>query len=57
MISSFYKDRAHFFRVWAPEKDEVRLHVIWPFDRQYPMKKEEEGYFTASVSTDEKVLR
>ena len=57
MISSIYKDEAHHFRVWAPEKDEVQLHVVFPFDQYYRMQKDNEGYFSAVVPTPEKVLR
>jgi maltooligosyltrehalose trehalohydrolase len=57
MISSIYKDEAHHFRVWAPEKEEVQLHVVIPFDRQYQMQKDNEGYFSAVVPTREKILR
>jgi maltooligosyltrehalose trehalohydrolase len=41
------------FTVWAPEKKQMTLHIVKPFDRQFAMQKAEEGYFTAEVESDE----
>ena len=37
------------FCVWAPEKKSMVLHIVHPFDRHYPMTKDENGYWTVSV--------
>lgn len=33
------------FRVWAPLKQQMVLHIVHPWDRRYTMKQDEEGYF------------
>jgi maltooligosyltrehalose trehalohydrolase len=33
------------FRVWAPEKDRMILHIIHPHDRKLEMQKDKDGYF------------
>src|SRR5687767_5077003 len=37
------------FRVWAPERERVELHIVAPRDRRVPMKKSEDGYHEAVV--------
>lgn len=37
------------FTVWAPEKEQVSLHIVFPEERTIPMQKDEEGYFHASA--------
>lgn len=45
------------FRVWAPEKDSVQLHVVFPFDQFFPMKKDAWGFFTVSIDNPGSPLR
>jgi maltooligosyltrehalose trehalohydrolase len=33
------------FRVWAPEKGKMILHIVSPFDKEFEMTKDDEGYF------------
>jgi maltooligosyltrehalose trehalohydrolase len=42
-------DNCCTFWVWAPEKEQVFLHIVHPFDRELKMKKNDEGYFSVSV--------
>lgn len=37
------------FSVWAPEKEKMLLHIIHPFDKTLPLKKDGDGYFTEIV--------
>ena len=37
------------FRVWAPLKENMRLHILEPHDRLIEMKSVEEGYFEVEV--------
>jgi maltooligosyltrehalose trehalohydrolase len=37
------------FTVWAPEKEQVQLHIVFPEERRMPMQKDEEGYFHTSA--------
>ena len=57
MQTPFFQDKFWQFIVWAPEKKEVQLHVVAPFDREFDMQKNEEGYFSVTVETQEKELR
>jgi maltooligosyltrehalose trehalohydrolase len=41
------------FRVWAPEKKEMILHIVAPFDKEIPMLKDEWGYFTTEADVPE----
>lgn len=45
------------FRVWAPEKERMILHIVAPFDKEYEMVKDEFGYFEMDVETNETPLR
>ncbi|HSI89620.1 MAG TPA: alpha-amylase family glycosyl hydrolase, partial [Adhaeribacter sp.] len=38
------------FRVWAPEKKAVTLHLVKPEVRQLPMKQDADGYFTVEAA-------
>ena len=57
MLSSFFRDTSWHFTVWAPEKQQMKLHVVAPFDTEFHMQKNEEGYFSVEVETKEKELR
>src|SRR5690606_26403580 len=37
------------FSVWAPEKDSMLLHLVYPEDREVPMTKFAQGYFRIEV--------
>jgi maltooligosyltrehalose trehalohydrolase len=57
MRSALLQDNSWLFKVWAPEKEEMVLHVVKPFDKTYSMTKDEEGNFTVAVETNEKELQ
>jgi maltooligosyltrehalose trehalohydrolase len=42
-------DNSCTFSVWAPEKKQVFLHIVHPFDRELMMRKNDEGYFSVTV--------
>lgn len=42
-------DRGCTFRVWAPEKKRMLLHLVEE-DRLIPMEKDRDGYFTCTIS-------
>jgi maltooligosyltrehalose trehalohydrolase len=57
MLSTFfYKDSCRF-TVWAPEKNQMTLHIVDPFDKEFQMQKNERGYFSVEVQTKDKGLR
>lgn len=37
------------FRVWAPERESVELHLLAPIDRFYKLEKDERGYWHAML--------
>ena len=41
------------FRVWAPEKKEMILHIVAPFEKEISMSKDEWGYFTTEANVPE----
>ena len=45
------------FRVWAPEKKEMLLHIVWPYEEQHRMTKDEWGYFEVLIKSPGKDLR
>ena len=45
------------FRVWAPEKKQMVLHVVAPFNKEFLMHKNDRGYFLIDVITAETALR
>lgn len=51
------KNKPLLFRVWAPEKNAVQLHVVAPFDKYIPMQKDEWGFFTVTVENPGSPLR
>lgn len=57
MRSALFKNNHWQFKVWAPEKNEMVLHIVKPFDRELMMGKDEEGYFSVDVETEEKDLQ
>ena len=38
------------FRLWAPQKKRVQLHIVSPAERRVPMKKIDADYFEAEIS-------
>lgn len=38
------------FRVWAPEKEKMQLHIVSPEDQIYEMQKNKDGYFYLEVT-------
>lgn len=57
MRSAFFEKNHWQFKVWAPEKTEMVLHIVKPFDKELQMNKNEEGYFFVDVETSEKDLQ
>jgi maltooligosyltrehalose trehalohydrolase len=47
---AFMLENSCRFIVWAPDKEQMYLHLITPFDRKYPMIKNDEGYFSIEIS-------
>lgn len=45
------------FTVWAPEKKQMVLHVVAPFNKEFLMHKNDRGYFLIDVITAETALR
>ena len=37
------------FKVWAPEKKQVKLHLVHPVNRYFEMTADEQGYFTIEI--------
>lgn len=56
MLSALFKKNRWQFKVWAPEKKQMALHIVAPFDKEFPMQKNDEGYFTTEIETKEKEL-
>lgn len=56
MLSAIFNNNQWQFKVWAPQKKQMILHVIKPFAIQFPMQKQDDGYFTIDVKTEEKQL-
>jgi maltooligosyltrehalose trehalohydrolase len=48
-VGAIYEEGSCAFRVWAPERNTVSLHIVEPADRKEMMVKDDEGYFTLSV--------
>src|ERR1043165_8905523 len=44
------KGNKWMFSVWAPELKTMSLHFKTPFERTYPMQKDNEGYFTVECN-------
>lgn len=49
MIGAIYHNNHVFFKVWAPLKKEMRLHIISPNDISYDMKSDRNGYFVLAL--------
>lgn len=47
--SAVRKENKIQFSVWAPLKEKMILHIVKPFDEQYEMRKNEEGYWKVSI--------
>ncbi|MGZ3851722.1 MAG: malto-oligosyltrehalose trehalohydrolase [Flavisolibacter sp.] len=56
MLSASFQDNRWHFKVWAPQKEKMVLHIVQPFEQSLPMRKDEDGYFSISIDTAEKVL-
>ena len=39
------------FRVWAPNRERVELHIVAPSERRVSMRKNERGYWEATLDT------
>jgi maltooligosyltrehalose trehalohydrolase len=57
MRSAVLKNDHWEFNVWAPEKEEMILHIVHPFEKAFTMTKNEEGNFSVDVNTGEKDIR
>ena len=56
MRSAVFKNNCWQFCVWAPEKKQMALHIVKPFEKEFTMHQNDEGCFTVSVETKEKDL-
>lgn len=45
------------FKVWAPEKQRVALHIVFPFERELEMQKDATGYFSVAIAEDQLPIR
>jgi hypothetical protein len=52
----FLQDNRYRFIVWAPEKGRMILHIVAPFDSEFPMQKDESGNFLVEITSGEKNL-
>ena len=39
------------FRVWAPAQETVELHIVAPFERRVPLRRNDDGYHEAVVDS------
>jgi maltooligosyltrehalose trehalohydrolase len=53
----FLQDNRYRFIVWAPEKERMILHVVAPFEKEFPMQKDDSGNFWVEITLSEKDLR
>src|SRR4051812_47393967 len=56
-VGAFYKDGACEFVVWAPEKESVELVITHPYQKTYPLQKDEAGYWQTTVENVEPGIR
>lgn len=50
IIGANYSENQCIFRVWAPEKKTVSLHLVSPASDEVAMQKDDDGYFEATIS-------
>ncbi|TKK71510.1 malto-oligosyltrehalose trehalohydrolase [Ilyomonas limi] len=48
-VGAFYKEDTCHFVVWAPKKESVELVVTHPYQKIYPLQKDDAGYWQATV--------
>jgi maltooligosyltrehalose trehalohydrolase len=56
MISAEMNNRRCRFKVWAPEKSRMVLHLVSPFDKEIDMQKEGE-YFSIEIETADQPIQ
>jgi maltooligosyltrehalose trehalohydrolase len=56
MLSASFDHNRWHFKVWAPEKEKMILHIVKPHEQELAMQKDEEGYFSIDINTTEKTL-
>ena len=56
MLSAYFNENRWHFKVWAPEKEKMILHIVKPHEQELTMQKDEEGYFSFDIDTTEKAL-
>lgn len=49
-LGPHYKNQEVTFRVWAPEKEQMRLHIVAPEQEEIEMVKDEWGYFSTRLT-------
>lgn len=49
MIGAIYKDNRTIFKVWAPTKERMVLHIVSPEDTKYDMRRDHAGYFSVEL--------
>ena len=56
-VGAFYHNGACDFVVWAPEKESVELVITHPYQKTYPMQKDDAGYWQTTVENVNPGLR
>ncbi|WP_134090488.1 malto-oligosyltrehalose trehalohydrolase [Olivibacter sp. XZL3] len=51
MIGAIYKDNHTIFKVWAPTKERMVLHIVSPKDIKYDMRRNHDGYFIFELNS------
>lgn len=41
--------REHVFKVWAPKKNSMQLHLVYPNEQTIGMQRDDDGYFVVDV--------
>ena len=49
-VGAYYNDGACHFVVWAPEKESVELIIVHPYQKTYPLQKDDAGYWQTTVN-------
>lgn len=57
MQSASFTNGHWHFTVWAPEKEKMVLHIVKPFDKEFLMQKDDEGFFSVALPSKDNELR
>ncbi len=56
-VGAFYLNGSCDFNLWAPLKDKIELVVSYPFQKEFPMQKDEAGYWKITLPDVQPGLR